>query len=152
MRLASLLATSACILCLMGCSSSAVQGYDGPALSRDETALIRMRRPNRMRRVRSAEIVAIDTPVGAISVDTQAATLLPGETCIAVEARTISLHSASGYLCFDVRAGSSYEIQILTVVNEFPAFPDLYSNEEIGVAEFSLIDTTTGDTVVAVTP
>ena len=136
----------------MSCSTSAVQGYDGPTLSDDETALIKMRRPNRMRRVRSAEIVAIDTRVGAISVDTQAARLLPGETCVSVQARTITLHPASGYLCFNARAGNSYEIQILTFVNQFPAFPDLYGAEEIGVAEFSLVNTATGNTVASVTP
>jgi len=116
MRLTHLMILIAMCSSLMSCAGTALQGYEGAARPDDETALIVVPRPRQMRGVRRAEITSLQLPHGTMAVETRRARVLPGETCIAVQALSNSSESSSGYLCFEAEAGESYELRVGTAV------------------------------------
>ena len=131
MRYVWLVAPILTCLVLASCASTTLQGYEGRARPNDETALITTRRAGF--RHLSVDIVSIQLPHGTLPTKTRRARVLPGETCIAVQALTTSLDSAAAYLCFEADAGKTYELRV-------PA-PD---GEVMG---FRLVNLRTGESV-----
>ena len=143
MRLTHLMILTAMCSSLMSCASRTLQGYEGAALLDDETALIVVQMPERMRGVRRAEITSVQLPHGTMAVETRRARVLPGDTCIAVHALSDSLESSSGSLCFEAEAGESYELRVRTV----PTDSDREGYRAFRIDSFRLINRDTREYV-----
>ncbi len=106
----------AAITTLAGCASAALQGYEGADRPNDETALIEVERPQRMRGVQRVEIVSLSLRHGIMEVEATRVRVLPEETCLAAHALSDSGDSAQAYLCFEPEVGETYVLSVGTTI------------------------------------
>ena len=137
MRYVWLVAPILTCLILASCAGTTLQGYEGPARPDDETALISTRPA--LRRNIVAEIVSIQLPHGTLPTKTTRARVLPGETCILVNAllrRDEFANSASAYLCFEADAGTAYQLLVHRFRGQISGFQlvNLRTREEVALA------------------
>ncbi len=126
---------------LASCASTALQGYEGPARPKNETALISTRLATRRARSRvsSADIVSVQLPHTTLPTNNRRVRVLPGETCIAVQALTTSLDSASAYLCFVADAGKTYALRVFAPDGEIMGFQLVNQRTRESVAEAGIL-------------
>ncbi len=98
---------------------AAVQGYEGAALSNSETALITAKSDQGLR-------ISVGVPAPGTGT-THNLRILPGYSCVNVEARRMGRAAANGpgvsglasgrlekfELCFEANAGRTYEVKVL---------------------------------------
>jgi len=105
---------------LASCGSIVVQGYEGAARPESETALVRVLTQSELTRgsmvwlrpAFSAQIVSVDSSRGdRISTPARVLRLLPGETCLGIEASFTS-GSIEHDICFEPLANHSYELEM----------------------------------------
>ena len=111
---------------LASCAATPLQGYDGPALPADQTALISVQRPSSDRTAATIRILTYDTARGdVVAVRAGSVRVLPRATCIEAFARSSTLDTLTAELCFDTYAGGLYEAGAL--ISGSPLPPQLQS-------------------------
>ena len=101
----------AALLGMGGCSTAAYQAYDGPPQPDEETAFIAVQETSGDRTRASVSILSVDTPLGEMMrVSARSVRVLPRQVCVNAFARTSTLDSLRGELCFEAEAGGRYEI------------------------------------------
>ena len=161
MRELQLLSVVAATLALAACANAPLQGYDGPVLPDDETALVSVQRNSGDRMAATVRITSFETvldepvPVSATSIR-----LRPGETCLGIRARTSTLHTFSREMCFEAYAGTRYEVHAQVEGSSSPPQLEsetggvIMSNTQNGpffVTRVLIYDTATREIVAAAT-